>query len=283
MKRRSANWDLDPFEERLLERLRGHVATREPSPDMTAVSDRPTARGRPAGRLRSFRSLSALAAIGAAAVALVLVLLSSGSAPAPALAFPILNQPAVALPKSAAQIATQDIPLQTRSLHGGQVNTSTGRAFPTPWGRGYVLSDKDKQIACVLIRAWHDHWQLVGCIGPQTASHKGGNWVEYWGSKLKIGREHPNTAVDVEIIAQGGTLTAQRISGQPHQNGRPHQIALHGGVAVTLIHHTTMFTTQVDGHTSQSVAWDYTGFDGGAHRPPPGLLREVKRLDPSYP
>jgi hypothetical protein len=272
MKRRSATWDLDPFEERLLQQLRDHVATREPTPDLAAATQRSPVRRRAIWRLRSVRSISALVAIAAAGVALVFALLSSGSTPTPALALPILNHASLALPAKAAQVARQETDSQTRNLQGGPVNTGSGRAFPTPWGRGYVLSDQARQIACVLMKPWGANWQIAECVGPQTATHGGGDGAQYWG------RKHPNTGINVAIMASGGTLSAQPIG------GRPHEVTLHGGVAVTLFHHTTVFTAQTDGHVQQSVDWAYPGFaDGTGGGPPARLLRAVKRLDPKYP
>jgi hypothetical protein len=145
----------------------------------------------------------------------------------------------VRLPTAAAQIAASEIHSQSKNLQGGPVDTRHGRVIPTPWGAGYVLSDHAHRIACVLINPWHGGWDLSGCVGPQTVSHAGGQWDLSWG----VDTRHPNTGVDMVVLPAGGTLIAQRVGRSAHT------ITLHGGVAVTLFRHPTIFTTDINGRT----------------------------------
>ena len=152
---------LGGFERRLLDELRAVVELRgageRPVP---TIPERPSKVRWPRGAPR--RSLAGVAVLALSACVAVLIGLS-GSSPDLAQAFPIFGRPATAISREAlASIVSQ----QGATLGDARLDVRHARAFSTPWGTGYVVSDTRANPICSPPPA------SPGAAGARTAAER---------------------------------------------------------------------------------------------------------------
>lgn len=228
---------LGGFERRLLGELRAVVeqrATRE----LGVRSTRRPATAWPGLTLR--RSL--IGAAGIACIAGVVSLVSlSGSSPGLAQAFPIFARPATLISPGALASILSD---SGASLRNARLDVRHARAFSTPLGTGYVVSDTHANVICVAApgftapgarsRSWG-----AACGNARLAKRDGAGGLLTYGS---VGQTSY-----VAILPNGATATVRRFGGAP----RP--LPVPDGVLAIVVHGPSVIATRIAGHTISTV------------------------------
>jgi hypothetical protein len=215
------NVELGAFERRLLTELRGVVV--EHARNRTAQPVRPR---------RAFprRSVAAALAVAAAACVAALIAFSSGSSPSLAQAFPILGRPGTGIPSTLASFLRSG----GVSAQRARLDVRHARAFRTPLGTGYVLTDRDAKVICVAAPGFDHHWGGT-CGSAAAARRQGVGGLETFSAR---------SASFVDVLPQGATATI-RVAGGPARATR-----LHDGVLAFLTSRPTSVTTRIDGHAT---------------------------------
>lgn len=230
---------LGGFEQRLLGELREFVerraAAQAPHQDLPSPSA--------AGRHRSSRSwrhattprrwAAALTAAALIACVVAFIDLTSESAPSLAQAFPVLNSPAISVPELVGLLRDGGA-----TLENARVDVHDARAITTPWGTGYVLTDKDANRICLAVPGLGHAW-WAGC-GTATMAKRQGVDIE-------LSFDKAEAAEYVAVLPKGATATIQL------QDGKTKVSPLREGVLAIVIHHPTIITTIVAGRTTQTT------------------------------
>ncbi|MGI8571902.1 MAG: hypothetical protein ACR2L9_04645 [Solirubrobacteraceae bacterium] len=229
---------LGGFEQRLLGELRALVELRAadqalaPNRGLTAPAPR---QSDVLWRRASGRSLAAAGALVVAACAAVLVALSAGSAPTLAQAFPILTRPGTTIPQAGLISILQS---SGAGLSAARLDVNQARAFETPLGTGYVLTDKQQNLLCVAQPGFpHTGWGAT-CGRVRDALRDG------TGIQIFYGRPDEHQVSVVDILPKGATATIRDPDGQ----SRP--LPLHDGVLAALAPTSAQITTDVAGHAT---------------------------------
>jgi hypothetical protein len=215
------NAEFGGFEERLLTELRAVVA--EHATDRTAQPVRPS-------RAVPRRSVAAALAVAAAACVAALIAFSSGSSPSLAQAFPILGRPGTGIPSTLASFLRSG----GVSAQHARLDVRHARAFRTPLGTGYVLTDHDAKVICVVAPGFDHNWGGT-CGSAAAARRQGVGGLETFSAR---------SASFVDVLPQGATATI-RVAGGPARSG-----TLHDGVLAFLTNRPTTVTTRIDGHAT---------------------------------
>jgi hypothetical protein len=231
---------LGGFEQRLLGELRElveqHGAAQAPRRNSGSA---PRSRWRLAAAAlprRSFRrSLAATGALVVAVSAAVLITLSAGSTPILAQAFPILKKPGTVIPRAAlASILNSNG--TTVMSSGAHLAARHARAFETPLGTGYVVTDTGQNLLCVAAPGLSPKNWGAAC-GPADDALRQGT-----GAMLSYSASEPDQVFVVDILPEGATATIQNPGGQP----RP--LPISDGVLAVVASTSDRITTNVAGH-----------------------------------
>ncbi len=217
----AADRQLGGFEQRLLVELRGVVA--EHAAERAAQR---AERRRPVPR----RSLAMVLAGAAVACVAVLIAVSAGSSPPLAQAFPILARPGTGIPATLASFL-RDNGVTRRHA---SLDVRHARAFRTPLGTGYVLTDRDANLMCVAAPGFAHDWG-ASCGNAARARRLGAGDLETWG---------PRGVSFVAILPTGATATVHPAGGAP----RP--AALRDGVLAFVSARPVTVTIRIDGHAT---------------------------------
>lgn len=228
---------LGGFEQRLLGELRAvveqratvHPAVRSPRRAQT-----------PLWSLTLQRFLAGAAVIGS--IACVVALLSlSGSSPDLAQAFPIFARPATTISRAALASILND---SGATLRNAQIDVRHARAFSTPLGIGYAVTDTHANLICVAApgfptRGAADRSWGAACGKATLAKTAGAGGLKTYGSVGQVSY--------VAILPQGATATVRRAGGLPRALPVP------DGVLAIVVRHPTNLTTHIAGHTTTTV------------------------------
>lgn len=240
---------LGGFEQRLLGELRDFVALRAGSSSEALVTERRDrhhvdAKPRP-GFIAAFpralrtgprRSLAGTGVAAIAACAALLIGLSSGSSPNLALAreFPVFRQPAIAGKQLLASILHQPGALP-RNL---QVDLRSARAIHTPYGTGYVMTDRGANLMCVAVPAGDGSWG-ADCGSVRASLKYGAGGLQTYAS-----------AHSAELVY---VLPAGAVAAATEPDGTTRSLALPDGVLAIAVHHRTVIKIHVGTHTTTTV------------------------------
>lgn len=188
------------------------------------------------------RSLSTAGAGIAAACALLLVVWS-GTRPTPAQAFPILSRPSTVIPRAALASLLHDGQSTLSAAHA-RLDAQQARAFSTPLGTGYVMTDATGNLLCVAApglptgtgitpRTWDS-----SCGSADDAARTG------TGVLLSYSAAHPNEVFVVDILPKDATATIR------HPDGTTEPLPLSDGVLATIAPTTSQITTTIGGRSS---------------------------------
>jgi hypothetical protein len=186
-------------------------------------------------RRSSGRSLAAAGVLVAAACAAVLIVLSAGSTPTLAQAFPILTRPGTVIPRAGLVSMLQS---NGAGLSAAGFDVHQARAFQTPLGTGYVLTDKQQNLLCVAAPGLgHSGWG-AGCGAVGDVQRDG------TGDLLSYSAADPHQVSVVDILPTGTTATIREPGGQT----RP--LPLHDGVLAIIAPTPAQITTDIAGHAT---------------------------------
>ncbi len=174
--------------------------------------------------------VGATAAAVASAVALAVF---AGSSPTAAQAFPVLGEHAALTPAS----LQQALKIYGIGPDNAGLDIRQGRPVTTPWGTGYVLTNKDNSVICVLAPGTTKQPWGASCARTDVAQRHG-TAFEYAYDKLA------GSARFIALLPAGATATAQLDDGQPRA------LAIHAGVLAFDVNHPTALTTRIDGHAN---------------------------------
>jgi hypothetical protein len=232
---------LGGFEARLLSELRDFVQLRAesspgplvPAGGHTGTKPRQGLRARlpPLLGMQPRRSLAAAVAVIAGCVA-VLIGASSGASPSAALAkeFPVFKQPAIAGRKLLASILREQgaLPRNVR------VDLRSARAIHTPYGTGYVMTDRGANLMCVAVPGGHGWGADCGSVHASLTYGAGGLQTYPTAHSAEL----------VYVLPAGATATA-RAAG-----GKTRALALPNGVLAIVVHHLTFITIHIARHAN---------------------------------
>jgi hypothetical protein len=217
----AGNVELGGFERRLLTELRAFVAERATDPS-----------AQPATRRRVMLRPSLAAALAVAAVACVaaLIALSAGSSPSLAQAFPILSRPRTGIPATLASFLRSG----GVSAEHANLDVRQARAFRTPLGTGYVLTDRDANVMCVAAPGFDHNWGAT-CGSAASARRQGVGDLETFA---------PQGVSFVDVLPRGAIATI-RVAGQ-----RARPATLHDGVLAFVTGRPTTVMTRIAGRVT---------------------------------
>lgn len=228
---------LGGFEQRLLGELRAVVEQRA----TVQLAVRPSRRSQTLLRGRTLQgSLAGAALIGS--IACVIALLSlSGSAPNLAQAFPIFDRPATTISRAALASILND---SGATLHNAQLDVRRARAFSTPLGTGYAVTDTHANVICVAAPGFPARGAAGGswgaaCGKASLAKTAGAGGLKTYGSVGQVSY--------VAILPQGATATVRQAGGMPRALPVP------DGVLAIVVHHQTSVTTHIAGRATTTV------------------------------
>lgn len=180
------------------------------------------------------RSLAAAGALVGAVCAAVLVALSAGSSPTLAQAFPILTHPPTVIPRAALVSLLQS---SGAGSSAARLAVNQARAFETPLGTGYVLTDKQQNLLCIATPGFAHSWGAACGAVRDALNGEGSDLLTY-------GRANQHQVDVVDILPKGATATIREPGGQT----RP--LPLHDGVLAVLAPTSAQITTNVAGHVN---------------------------------
>jgi hypothetical protein len=107
----------------------------------------------------------------------------------------------------------------------------------TPWGAGYVLTNNDRSVICVMAPGTAEQPWGASCARTDIARRRG-TAFEYAYDK------RAGSARFIALLPAGATAAAQLDDGQPRA------LAIHAGVLAFDVKHPTVLTTRIDGHAN---------------------------------
>ncbi len=225
---------LGGFEQRLLGELRAVVELRGAQRQIAAVQKGPSRTLRP--RMASRRWVAAVAVLAPLACAAVLIGLS-GSSPDLAQAFPIFARPATVISREAlASIVSQE----GATRQNARLDVEHARAFSTPLGTGYVVTDTRANFICVAAPGFSARGGWAADCGPASdAKRYGAGGLGIYGPVGQVSY--------VEILPKGATATISRVGGP----ARP--LPLPDGVLTIVVDRPSVITTHIAGRASTTV------------------------------
>ena len=137
------------------------------------------------------------------------------------------------------------------------------RAFQTPFGTGYVLTDKQQNLLCVAAPGFgHSGWGAgCGAVGDVQRDGTGG--------LLSYSAADPHQVSVVDILPTGATATIREPGGQT----RP--LPLHDGVLAIIAPTPAQITTDIAGH---ATTIDIPPYQRPTERPQVSTSQVVERL-----
>jgi hypothetical protein len=225
---------LGGFEQRLLGELLAVVQVRATEARIVSAAPSRSARNR---RQRPIVRLSFAASGIAVVIACIVALigLSSGSSPDLAQAFPVFARPSSVISRGAlAQIVSQG----GATLRNAGLDVQHARAFSTPLGTGYVISDAHADLICAAAPAFDKAWG-ASCGTVSQAKREGAGGIQAYGS---VGE-----ASYVAILPADATATIGRLGGPSRR------LDMHDGVLAIVVHHPTVVRTLIAGHPQTTI------------------------------
>ncbi len=222
---------LGGFEQRLLGELRSVVELRgaRQRPVLAGRERPPRARRRRVAPRRYLAGVAVLAPLACVAVLFGL----SGSSPDLAQAFPIFARPATAISRDAlASIVSQE----GATLRNARLDVRHARAFSTPWGTGYLVTDTQANLICVAAPGFASSGWGADCGRASQAKRDGAGGLLLYGPVGQVSY--------VEILPKGATATIR----QPGTQTR--SLAVPDGVLAIVAHRPTVLTTHIAGRAS---------------------------------
>lgn len=223
---RTTDPPLNGFEARLLEELRVLVELRAAT--QRPISSRTQARRTSVAR-RPYLAAAAVALGVACAVALIGL---TGSTPTLAQAFPILARPATVISHDPLASILRE---QGATLRNARLDVKHARAFSTPWGTGYVVTDTHLNIMCVAAPGLPAGNWGADCLAASQAEREGAGGLLLYGPIGQVSY--------VEILPKDATATLR----DPSEPRRP--LPLPNGVLAIVVHQPTVLTVDIAGHT----------------------------------
>lgn len=229
---------LGGFEQRLLGELREFVQRRtaEQLVDRGSTSSSWRVAGSNLARRASPRSWATAGVLAVVGCTGALIALSAGSTPSLAQAFPILARAGSVLPREALVSILQS---SGASFPAARLDVRHARAFKTPLGSGYVLTDKPQDILCVAAPRLGQGGRLgAGCGGVGDVRRNGAGDLESYSAA------DPNHVSVVDILPRGATATIRESGRQ----ARP--LPLHDGVLAIVTSTSARITIKIAGRVS---------------------------------
>jgi hypothetical protein len=150
-------------------------------------------------------------------------------------AFPLFARPSSTISRGAlAQILSQG----GATLRSAGLDVRHARAFSTPLGTGYVVSDAHADLICVASPAFDKAWG-ASCGTLSQAKRDGAGGMQSYGS---VGE-----ASYVAILPAGATATIGRLGGPSRR------LAVRYGVLAIVAHHPTVVRTLIAGHSQTTI------------------------------
>lgn len=170
----------------------------------------------------------------AAVAGAVVLAVFAGSSPTAAQAFPVLDEHPALTPASLGQA------LRIYGVAPGDagLNIRQGHPITTPWGTGYVLTNRDRSVICVLAPGTAAQPWGASCARTDIARRYGTASFEYAYDKSA------DSARFITLLPAGATATAQPADGQPQA------LAIHDGVLAFDVTSPTILTTRIDGRAT---------------------------------
>lgn len=190
----------------------------------------------PFWRIWARRHRGWLAAVSAAVVGCVILAgVAASSSPPIAQAFPVLRKQTVLTPADLEHaLAVYGVSTP------GDVGLNAGRGHPvtTPWGTGYVLTNSDRSVICLLAPGTVAQPWGASCARTAMAAHHGTADFAYAYDKST------RSARFITLVPADATATVLPSDGQVRT------LAIHDGVVAFDVTGPTVLTTSVDGHAS---------------------------------
>ena len=142
----------------------------------------------------------------------------------------MFKQPAISGRKLLASILRQ----QGALPRNVQVDLHSARAIHTPYGTGYVMTDRGANVMCVAIPGG-DGWG-ADCGSVQASLKYGAGGLQTYATA--------HSAELVYVLPVGATATAREA------DGRTRPLALPNGVLAIVVHHLTFITIHIARHAS---------------------------------
>jgi hypothetical protein len=180
-----------------------------------------------AGRWWLASAVTAVAVLG-----LVVAFSLSGPIPSTVQAFPALTSPTVLTP---AELGRSLRMYGVGSDNAGlQINK--GHPVRTPWGTGYVLSNADKSVLCLVAPGTGPRSWSASCAQTKQASARGTGTMEFAYSSAS------HSARLIDLVPQGATVTVQT------SGGLSHVVKLDDGILAVNIRQQLRLVVSVHGH-----------------------------------
>ncbi|HEY3775779.1 MAG TPA: sigma-70 family RNA polymerase sigma factor [Solirubrobacteraceae bacterium] len=229
-------------EQRLLSDLRAFVEQRaDDRPNGQASAAAGTPRGRPAISIglrgRGGRRVAAAGTLIAAACAATGALIAAGTTATLAQAFPILSRPETVIPRAGLVSLLQNGG-PTLSAARARLDARHARAFGTPVGTGYVVTDRAERVLCVAAPGLRRSSWGAACGSARDVTRNG------TGGLLSYDASDPHRVFVVDILPKGATATIREPSGQTRS------LQLSDGVLTTIAATPSTITTRIGTHTN---------------------------------
>lgn len=230
---------LGGFERRLLGELRELVELRAaaPAPSQerlsSAASRQPLSRALQRLALTPRRALAPVA-VAIVACAVVVIGFSAGSSsPSLAKAFPVFAQPPTNVSGFLSGV------LRDQGSAAAQVDASQARAIATPLGTGYVATDPQADLICIVTPGFSGDWG--GACGKVSLAER------YGVGASEVFDNSGHSVGWAELLPKGATATAR------DANGQTTALPVANGVLAIVVHHLTFITTNIAGHASTTA------------------------------